>query len=365
MQQEGKQGLRCIVLFLCTTPSPNCAAKFSRNSLGLNAFVFVTVLDDNVISPAQAAALAASDTTVKPEQDVFVPVPCMETKKCDEDHAAYHSAICSSTSPPPLFLVLKGFSSFPEPLFYRFVSLFVAKWKSKPFLEGNRVVLHLADGLELELVYSTRAVIATVFPFDSEERPSDEEIRQHCIGVRESLVQELTHAIRNGMDDFHFELCVHPPIKPKCENDMYKDLACLDRYLIDSTLVKQNGQRIRTPKQLCLWYPAKEISKSVKMESTKLQPGPHVQSFTKVEKLVVKYGQSQWFSFGLELGFTKDEIDAACYDKPAPSQKLQTIICSKIQEIGAEKTRQKLLDACQCVPSPIYGIVKENLQTKE
>jgi hypothetical protein len=131
----------------------------------------------------------------------------------------------------------------------------VAKYNSKPVLTRNQVLLHLNDSLELELFYTTKAVIATVYPFDSSDVPSDAVIRNHCIDSRVSLVEELTQAKRRGMDGFHFELCVHPTVHPERPEIDYEELVCLDRYPSNSILVKRNGERFHHPKKLELWYP--------------------------------------------------------------------------------------------------------------
>jgi hypothetical protein len=210
----------------------------------------------NVISPALLTATA--DNTVKPGQAFFV--PSMVAKEfINEAPPAYRCAICSSSLPPPLFLVPKGLSAFLKPLFYRLISRMVAKYNCKPVLTRNQVLLHLDDSLELELFYTTKAVIASVYPFDSSHVPSDAVMRKHCIDVRLSLVQELTQAKRRGMDGFHFELCVHPTAKPESPDFVYKKLACLDSYPSDPILIKERGKRIDHPKKLGLWYPYEDI----------------------------------------------------------------------------------------------------------
>jgi hypothetical protein len=138
---------------------------------------------------------------------------------------------------------------------------------------------------------------------------------------------------------------------------MYQDLASLERYPKDDILIKRNGDRIRTPKQLCLWYPSKSKPKRVEVTSQQ-------QSFGELENLVLKYGQCQWFSFGKLLGFSMDETEGLCYNKPTPAEKLGAIISEKQKQIGLHETRELLLAACKRVPSPIYGIVKDNLNTQ-
>ena len=139
---------------------------------------------------------------------------------------------------------------------------------------------------------------------------------------------------------------------------MYQGLACLDHYPVNSNLVNRGGRRIRQPKQLCLWYPRKESGKSAEVDSRKLPP----QSFVKIEETVVRHGQSQWSSLGYAMGLTKAQVDAECHNKPIPSAKLQAIIRRKVQEIGETQTKTELLDACKHIPSPVYGVVEEDLR---
>ena len=326
--------------------------------------ILLLLLLFNVIS--SALPVATINDTITPGQNFFV--PCMVTREYVEDEpAAYHSAICSSTSPPPLFLVPKGSSAFLKPLFYRLVSRLVSKYYSNPDLSRNQVILHIPDvDLELELIYSTKVVIATVYypsSFDPDRRPSDEVIRQHCIDARVRLVQELTHAKRRGMDGFKFELCVHPTLIPQLKDAEYnfEELACLDYYPLDCTLVNRKSRRIQQPKQLCLWYLAKETPNPLKVDSSELQLRVQSAPFLKVEESVVRHGQNQWSSIGCALGFTEAEMQARCHDKPMPSGKLQAIIRLKAEKVGEENTTSELLEACKHIPSPIYGSVKDDL----
>ena len=314
----------------------------------------------NVISPA--LLMAAIDATVKPGQAFFV--PSMVAKEFVNDTPAYRSAICSSSLPPPLFLVPKGVSAFLKPLFYRLISRMVAKYNCKPVLTRNQVLLHLPDSLELELFYTTKAVIATVYPFDSSDPPSHGVIRDHCVDARVCLVQELTHAKRRGMDGFHFELCVHSTMKPECPEVVFEELACLDRYPANRTLVKRRGHRILPPKQLDIWYPAKSMhSSEPSVSSTEYTAVAKTlgKSLSKVVQTVIREGQNQWYSFGVAMGFTVAQINGLCFDKPTPAEKLLAITHLKTEMLGEKKTDEELLEACKHLPSPIYGTVQDQL----
>ena len=306
----------------------------------------------NVISPALLTATA--DDTVKPRQNFFV--PSMVVKDVINDQPAYRSAICSSSSPPPLFLVPKGLSAFLKPLFYRLISRLLCKYTSKPILTRNQVVLHLPGCLELELAYTTKAVIATVYPVSPSNLPSQDIIRQSCVDARVHLGQELTLAKRRGMDGFQFELCVHATTNPESPEVVFEELACLDHYPTHPTLVTRKGHQILPPNQLDLWYPAN--SEAIPLSGATVLTD---KSMSNVMRTVIRHGQSQWFSFGIALGFTVAEIESACFDKPLHSEKLSAIIHQRIEKIGEKKTANELLEACKSLPRPIYGIVKQQL----
>ena len=208
----------------------------------------------NIISPALTSP---QDARVKTGQNFFV--PSMVTSKYTSTPLAYPSALQSSTAPPPLFLIPKGFTFFLKPLFYRVVSRMVAKYNREPELSQNQVILHLSTDLELEMFYTEKAVIVTVFAFDPDKPPSQQEYRQQCSTARMWLVEELTYAKRRGMDGFHFDLTVHPTVTSTIEQVPskvdYNQLASLENYPTDKILLNKKGKRIHLPKQLALWYP--------------------------------------------------------------------------------------------------------------
>jgi hypothetical protein len=161
------------------------------------------------------------------------------------------------------------------------------------------------------------------------------------------------------MDGFEFELCVHPPKQQVCDDDMYPELACLDHYPRKSTLSNRITKRsIKRPKQLCLWYPNEKVSNEIEIASSH----GGIWSFEAVQKCVVKHGQEQWYSFGLALGLTDAEIESKCEGKPTHASKLEAIISYRAQAVGERRTRNELLEACKNVPTPIYGIVLQDLQ---
>ena len=85
-------------------------------------------------------------------------------------------------------------------------------------------------------------------------------------------------------------------------------------------------------------------------------------SSSKVFQAVLEHGVGQWFSFGLEMGFTGSQIETCTSDKPLHGSKLQAIIELKVRECGVRETEKCLLTACERIPQPIVGSVLEYIE---
>ena len=83
-----------------------------------------------------------------------------------------------------------------------------------------------------------------------------------------------------------------------------------------------------------------------------------------VVRAVLKRGRDQWFSLGIELGFSEVEISSICHDKPSHADKLLAIILQKVKQEGEEAAVALLLEACKSIPSPIYGAVRDAQRQK-
>ena len=70
----------------------------------------------------------------------------------------------------------------------------------------------------------------------------------------------------------------------------------------------------------------------------------------------------QWFSVGLEMGFTGPQIKACTFDIPSPFSKLQALIEQRVRECGVKETETCLLAACEGIPQSIIGSVLEYLE---
>ena len=77
---------------------------------------------------------------------------------------------------------------------------------------------------------------------------------------------------------------------------------------------------------------------------------------------VLKYGVEQWYSIGLEMGFTGPQIKACTFDIPSHDSKLQAIIQQKVCECGVNETEKCVLAACEGIPQPIIGSVLEDIE---
>ena len=85
-------------------------------------------------------------------------------------------------------------------------------------------------------------------------------------------------------------------------------------------------------------------------------------SDSEVFQAVLKYGVEQWYSIGLEIEFTDSHIRACTFDIPSLDSKLQAIIVKKVRECGVKETETCLLAACEGIPQPIIGTVREDIQ---
>ena len=194
----------------------------------------------NIIAPS-LKSLIHPEASVKVGDDFFVPSMVLEEYSSPP---AYQLAIRSQEAIPPLFLCPKGFTAFLKPLFYRLVSRLVTTYQYLPNVKRHQVVLHLPRDLELEMAYTTRAVIATVYAADSANLPPLPVLRKQCIFLRSLLVEQLRQAKRRGMNGFQFQVCVHP-VRNEVE---YEELACIDSYPRDPLV---NRRRLRLSKNRC------------------------------------------------------------------------------------------------------------------
>ena len=231
-------------------------AEYLLNKAGVDAPVREAILlvlqMFHIIAPS-LQSLEHQEASVKVGHDILV--PCMVIEEYSKMSPAYQSAIRSVEATPPLFLCPKGFSAFLKPLFYRLITCLVTKYQYRPNIRRHQVILHLPNDLELEIVYTTKAVIATLYAVDSDYPPSLAVLQQECRFLKAFLVQQLKRAKRRGMDGFKFEVCIHP-VREELD---YKELACIDNYPQDP-LINRCNERLtkrRCPK-LDLWIPEEQ-----------------------------------------------------------------------------------------------------------
>ena len=85
--------------------------------------------------------------------------------------------------------------------------------------------------------------------------------------------------------------------------------------------------------------------------------------YESVVEAVMKYGVDKWDLIGNKLGMTSGEIRVATHDRPTHAGKLQAIISYKRDELGDRELIKQLLEACDNIPQPILGMVKQHLDT--
>ena len=89
-------------------------------------------------------------------------------------------------------------------------------------------------------------------------------------------------------------------------------------------------------------------------------------SLSKVVEAVIREGQSQWYSFGVAMGFSDAQVKGLCFDKRTAADNLLVIIRSTTDKNSEKKTDNinELLEACKLLPLPIYGTVKDQLDKR-
>ena len=70
-----------------------------------------------------------------------------------------------------------------------------------------------------------------------------------------------------------------------------------------------------------------------------------------------------WYELGLELGFTDAQITEYTYNKAEGSGKLSVLLQRKANEVSPDILEDLILNACKTIPSPIYGNVKDEVDT--
>jgi hypothetical protein len=81
-----------------------------------------------------------------------------------------------------------------------------------------------------------------------------------------------------------------------------------------------------------------------------------------MKNLVVDNGSDQWSSFGYAFGFKQATVKTITASIPAESGKLQALIEQLRTEKGEDEAAEILVQASKDVPSPITGIVRDELK---
>ena len=81
-----------------------------------------------------------------------------------------------------------------------------------------------------------------------------------------------------------------------------------------------------------------------------------------MKRLILDNGIDQWSSFGHAFGFKQAKIKTLTAPIPSESGKLEALIESLKNEKGADEAAEILQKACNIVPSPITGVVRDELK---
>jgi hypothetical protein len=80
-----------------------------------------------------------------------------------------------------------------------------------------------------------------------------------------------------------------------------------------------------------------------------------------VLQAVLKAAPHQWYSIGLELGFSNSEIEAMTHTLPSAQDKLRKVVLLKADQVGHKRTALLLLESCKTIPNPVFEAVIKSL----
>ena len=79
-------------------------------------------------------------------------------------------------------------------------------------------------------------------------------------------------------------------------------------------------------------------------------------------KAVMKCAPHEWYSIAVELGFTNGQIVDETSGIATGRGKLEKMVRVKVDAAGSQETARLLLEACENIPNPVIGAVRESLQ---
>lgn len=83
-----------------------------------------------------------------------------------------------------------------------------------------------------------------------------------------------------------------------------------------------------------------------------------------VIRCVCKLGSDQWADIGFELGFKLSDFNSMTMTMPLPASKLRVILEMKASAVGQDKVVDEILAACERIPNPIIGAVRDELDKR-
>lgn len=208
----------------------------------------------------------SDDAVPKPGCSFFV--ACM-LKKEYKGQFAWRKASPSGRLPPSLIFRPKEVDSWPEHLFFRFLSRCAAQWKKpQPKLTRNVGNFSLGGNLRLEIAnHDMHYVIATIYSLNDRRIPSAADLSKKASNIRQFLIDQLNEAKIRGVDGFQFTVCIQPLDDEGHVADSIDDksLACIDDYdpedpaLVDQ---EQEGVDLDLCPGLDLWFSSEDNGKA-------------------------------------------------------------------------------------------------------
>ena len=163
--------------------------------------------------------LCLSQSSVPYEMEYFV--PCLLEVESEGPFAAASSV---ASNPMSLIVLSRDIEFIPEQLHFRLMTCCIERYSDEPMLTRNQSVYHVAEGVDLELIYHAKKYI--IVTIDTQWPP--QEVASLCTDIRLFITKKLHEVKTPGLPQFQFSLNIQHP-GPAIPLDVSK-LVCIDEY---------------------------------------------------------------------------------------------------------------------------------------
>ena len=76
-----------------------------------------------------------------------------------------------------------------------------------------------------------------------------------------------------------------------------------------------------------------------------------------VFQAVIRCGRHRWFALCLLMGYSASQVDDITSPIKCDADKFRAVFHNQIDTVGERAATKALLEACRCIPRPIFGDV--------